>query len=278
MHLDDLAVFERVVHHAGFTAAAQDLGLAKSTVSQRVARLEQRLGVRLLHRSTRSVRPTEAGAALAERMRHVLDQAREAERAVTRQEPHGTLRVTAPRLFGHAFLAPVIARCLGPWPELRVELELTERKVDLVREGFDMAIRVGVSGRLEDSALSARKLGETASVFVAAPGMNQPRAIGVAPPFAWPTREGPLPYEPVVIANSLVMARELAQAGVGLAWLPRFLVEEELARGALLSVFEEQLPPPFGVFAVFPSRRLISPKVRVFLDALVSESALDRPR
>lgn len=284
--LDQVAAFDQVVREGSFTAAARVLGLGKSTVSERVAALESRLGVQLLQRTTRTMRLTDDGAAYAERVRGVLGDLADAERALLdrSEEPRGLLRVTAPRLFGHAFLAPVVAEYLARWPQARVELALNERTVDLVDEGFDVAIRLGT---LADSTLRQRKLGAAGMVHVASPAYldrrGTPRVardlrdhalISVAerPGIRWPlmTSEGPKVFEATerLQVNSLVMAREAAIAGTGIAWLPGFLVREAVADGALCPLLRELAPPAIPIHALTPGGRFLAPKVRAFLDLL----------
>lgn len=295
MSLDDLVVFERVVREGSFTAAATALGLAKSTVSARVARLEERLDVRLLERTTRSLRPTEDGALFYERCVRVVDEAREAEEALLtrRESPHGTLRVTCPRLFGYAFLNPVIAAFLERHTAVRVELTLAERMVDLVEEGFDLALRIG---RPPDSSLVARRLGQAPMLFAASPaylgragtpsgvddlGHHDAIVVSRGGPTAWPVRDGEtirtIPVGGRFHVNSLVMARDAAMHGVGVAFLPAFLAAEGIARGLLVPVLPDHAPPPMPVHALYPSRRHLTARVRAFIDLLVETTAASPP-
>ncbi len=257
-HLDDLVVYERVHARLSFTAAARELGLSKASVSTRVVRLEERLGVRLLQRTTRSVRPTEAGRQYAERCRRILADVREADEAVTATapEPHGLLRVTCPRLFGTLFLGPVLGEFLSAHPRVRVDVMLTERRVDLVEEGFDVGIRVG---QLSPSSLVARRLGEAAAVRVAAPG-GDTGPIGI----------GPRAGDQRACVDSLEMARDLAIAGIGAVELPRFVCAEALDSGALVSL--GGAGAGFPIHAVYPARRLLSARVRRFVDRLVDHA------
>lgn len=286
--LNEMATFERVVRDGSFTAAAESLGLAKSTVSTRIARLEARLGVRLLSRTTRQVRPTEDGRAYFERCQRVVTAAREADELVThaRAVPHGLLRVSAPRLFGYVFLAPVLDDFLARFRDVRVDLVLVERLVDMVEEGFDLAIRVG---RLDDSSLIARRLGLGRMKYVASPAYLEARGQPERPqdladhdllvvtrtgraswPFATPQGMHARPVEGRVVINSTRMALELAVNGQGVAFLPEFLAADALMSGALDPVLAEFDPPPMPIHAVYPSSRHVSAKVRAFLDVLVA--------
>jgi DNA-binding transcriptional LysR family regulator len=293
--LNQIAVFERVVRDGSFTAAARSLGLAKSTVSERIASLEERLGVRLLQRTTRTMRLTDDGAAYLDRCTRVLAELREAEDALreTQVVPSGLLRVTAPRLFGHAFLAATVAEYLQSHPQVRVELMLAERQVDLVEEGFDVAVRLG---RLGDSTLRQRTLGAASMVHVASPAYlarvgtpEQPEELqshdviavgdgtGVRWPFVGP--EGPkvLEIQPRLLLNSLVMARQAALDGAGVAWIPGFLARDAVQSGALLPVLAAWAPPPLPITALVPGGRFVNAKVRAFLDLLVERVGAESP-
>ena len=286
--LDELAVFECVARLGSFTAAAEELQLAKSTVSDRVRKLEAAVGVRLLQRSTRSVRTTPDGAALYERARRIVQDARDTFNAVQgrQEEPFGTLRITCPRLFGYAFLGPLIDEYLRRWPAVCVALVLTERSVDLVDEGFDLALRIGV---LPDSSLVVRRLGEAQMAFVASPGYLDQRGrprdaraltghdlIGVSSDnsAAWP---GIGAIASRFHVNSLVMARDAALSGAGIAFLPAFLIAEALAKGLLEGVLTALLPPPLPINALYPSSRQLSVRVRAFLDLLVARTQSSPP-
>lgn len=270
--LDDMEVFERVVREGGFTPAARALGIAKATASARVARLEERLGVRLLHRTTRVVRPTDLGLAYARRCAAILADVREAELAVAAAvpRPHGVLRVTCPRLFGTAFLTPVVAEYCRLHPEVGLELSLTERQVDLVDEGYDLAIRLGP---LQDSALVARKLGAAALVAVASPSVardhpDAAEAPWVAVGVSRSVRVGPRSVRARIAVDSLEMARDLAVAGLGIAQVPRFLCHAQLGAGQLVEPWPDLAVAGFGIHAVYPPHRQLSARVRAFLELL----------
>ncbi|MFK7928466.1 MAG: LysR substrate-binding domain-containing protein, partial [Myxococcota bacterium] len=157
---NELAIFVKVVQEGSFIEASRSLGVPRSTVSRKIASLEDRLGVRLLQRTTRSVQPTDEGRAYYERCSPLIREAAEAARAVgSRQDvPTGRLRITAPSVLGHHFLGPIVSDFLAQWSDVRVELLLTDRVVNLVEEGYDLAVRVG---KLPDSNLIARRLGES---------------------------------------------------------------------------------------------------------------------
>ena len=294
LDLNAMVVFERVVRDGSFTAAARSLGLSKSSVSQRVARLEERLGVRLLQRTTRTLRLTDDGAVYYERCARIAAEVREADAALTeaRPVPHGLLRVTAPRLFGDAFLVGIVAEFLARYPQARVDLVLAERLVDLVDEGFDVAIRIG---RLDDSELRVRGLGGAPSVYCSSPAYLERRGRPADPDqlkehdllvvsdttrATWMFSGGAtsrLSVEGRLRVNSLVVARNVALRGAGIAWLPRFLSDDALRSGELVPILEEFAPPAFPIFAVWPSNRHLSAKVRAFLDLLAEQTAAAPP-
>jgi DNA-binding transcriptional LysR family regulator len=293
--LNEMVVFERVVREGGFTAAARALGLSKSAVSQKVSRLEARLGARLLQRTTRSVRLTDIGAGYYERCARVVAEAREADRWVSGAQlaPRGVLRLTAPHMFGDAFLTPIVRRYLTCHPEVSVDLMLAERVVDLIDEGFDLAVRIGA---LADSGLVVRTLGYARSIYCASACYLRARGapetpadladhdcvvVGHALEARWPMA-GPDGVEPCGVtgrfaANSLVMGRDAALGDLGVAFLPGFLCDDLIRRGALRLVLAEYAPPTYPICAVYPSSRQLSAKVRAFLDLLAAETASAPP-
>lgn len=291
--LDDitsLAVFARVVEGRSFTGAARALGISKSAVSARVARLEARLGVRLLRRTTRQLSVTEAGLALYERASRLVTAADEA--AATAEgaggTPRGLLRVTAPAAFSELYLAPVLAELLAAHPALTVELDLSERQVDLVGEGFDVAVRLS---RLRDSSLVARKLAPDRLVVVASPAylsrVGAPRSPGdltrhnclrsahLTPGGEWGFRSvgaGSTGSGNLIVGDASVL-REAACVGLGLALLPSSLVARELDAGRLVTVLPGFPRRELGLYAVHPHLRQVPPKVRAFVDLLVRRFA-----
>jgi DNA-binding transcriptional LysR family regulator len=291
-NLSGMAVFAQVVESRSFTAAAQRLGMSKAAVSKQVSRLEERLGARLLNRTTRRLSLTEIGAAFYERCARIVAEAEEAELAVTRLHaaPRGTLRVDAPVSFGLQYLAPILPAFMAQNPELSVDLTFNDRFVDLVEEGYDVAVRIA---RLPDSSLVARKLSESRALVCAAPGYWQRRGRPVHPAdlaahncFAYSylaTRNewrfrGPDGPASVRISGSLTanngdVLREAAVAGLGVAMLPAFMVCDELRAGRLEPVLRDFEADPVGIQAVYPHNRHLSAKVRAFIDHLVA--ALD---
>lgn len=280
-----MLLFTVVVREGSFTRAAQQLGITKQSASERVARLEEQLGVRLLERTTRRLRVTEIGSRYYERCSTIAAQIEEANREAQHQqaEPTGLLRVSAPFLYGRRFLTPVISSYMARYPKVRVDVLLADRRVHLVEEGIDLAIRIG---EVDDASLAVRKLGEGHVYYVASPAYVaerrrlRPRAlltlrcIGMRTVETWQLASVSLKVEPVLVVNDLEMACEAAVAGIGVARLPALVCRSAVESGKLRVLFDAQ--PAFlrPVYAVFPSRRHLAAKVRAFVDLL---SALVEP-
>ncbi|UQA59858.1 LysR family transcriptional regulator [Polyangium aurulentum] len=283
-----LAWYCKVVESRGISEAARALGVSKAVVSKYVTALEEELNARLLHRTTRAVRPTATGRAVYERARTVLEDMRSLEAAARaeRAEPAGTLRVTAPVAFGLTGFGELVAAFARAHPAVRVEIALTDRYVRLADEGFDVAIRI--AKRLDDEDVLAVRLATTRMLVCAAPAYlaraGRPRApqdladhacIAYAPAgtsgrVAWhvagPSGDERVWIEPVLRADSSVLLRDATRAGLGIAVLLSFVVEPDLRSGALVELFagaEERT-----VFAVYPAPLHASAKVRAFVRAL----------
>lgn len=281
----DLLVFAIVARELNFSAAARRLGRTRQRVSETIARLEGRLGVRLLERTTRAVRLTEAGAAYAASCAAIAAQIDEANAAVRARQsaPTGRLRISAPGLFGRRFLAPIVSRFLRRHPGVTVELSLSDRRVDLVEEGFDLAVR---AGELADSALTARRIGGSRIVWVASPELlagrppPRPEALGgwpcvlTRPGERWELGDRALRVEAALTVDDLEVACDAAVGGAGIVRLPRFLCAAALADGRLVELFGDLPPVVRGVYAVWPSRQHVPARVRLFVDALVAEGSL----
>jgi DNA-binding transcriptional LysR family regulator len=274
-----MILFAVVVREGGFTSAARTLGLSKQSVSERIAKLEARLGVRLLERTTRRLRTTEPGAAYYARCAAIASQIDDANREVQsgHDEPVGLLRVSAPVLYGRRFLAPVVVDYLRRHPAMRVEIALADRRVDLVEEGFDLAIRVG---ELDDSSLTAKRLGDAHSYYVASPAflaahgrptvrsLRRARTIGMRASETWEIGGASHKIEPVLVVNDLEAGCEAAVAGLGIARAPALVCREAVLEGRLVVLFDDETSALRPVFALYPSRRFLAAKVRVFLEAL----------
>jgi DNA-binding transcriptional LysR family regulator len=279
-----------VVEHRSFTRAARVLGQPKSTVSRKIAELEEQLGVRLLQRTTRAVKATDLGEAYYERCTRIVAEAAEANAAVASAgaAPQGLLRLTAPVTFGATFLGEVVTHFLATYPGASVETVLTDRRVDLVGEGFDLAIRIG--SRVQESSFFVRRLGPTRLVLAASPAYlarrGEPRAPGElrehdcllygelpqAASWVFAGPEGPVtvPVAGRLVANNAALVRSAALAGLGVARLPFFQAAPEIEAGRLRAVLPTWSPAVASVFAVYPNNRHLSPKVRAFLDCLVA--------
>ncbi|UVE19052.1 LysR family transcriptional regulator [Pseudomonas sp. LS44] len=283
MGLDDALIFTRVVECHSFTLAAQGLGMQKSTVSRRIALLEERLGVRLINRTTRKLRLTEVGQAYYERCRQIMLDFAEAEHAVMQlqREPSGLLRISAPIEFGQLFLGKVLGAFMRQYPEIRAEVELTSRPVDPVEEGVDIAILVGPP---QDSTLIARKLFESrrrlcaSPAYLAAHGVPESieqladhRAILLPSdaPRYWPLIGESVVCQRVMSCNNITFAREAVLAGAGIAGLPLMISEYAVRRGELIELLPQARLPVGEVHAVYPSRRFQAMKVKTFLDFLM---------
>lgn len=290
--LNDLYYFARVVDFGGFAPAGRALGVPKSKLSRRIALLEERLGVRLLLRSTRRFSVTEAGQAFYGHCRAMLVEAEAAEEAIElrRAEPRGTVRLSCPTALLDGGVGAMLAEFMALHPRLEVHLAATNRRVDVVGEGFDLALRVRPPP-LEDSDLVLRVLAERNQCLVASPALlaRQPAPLAPAdlaalPSLAMGTPQGEhawrlagpggveavVHHRPRLVTRGMVMLRTAALAGVGIVQLPRMVMREELARGTLVPVLPEWAPRPEIVHAVFASRRGQLPAVRALLDFLAA--------
>jgi DNA-binding transcriptional LysR family regulator len=287
--LNDIVVFARVARERSFTKAARALGMPKSTVSERVARLEARLGVRLLERTTRSLRLTASGTAYFERVSRIVHDLDDAEAAVTAAHitPRGLLRVGSPLLFAQVFLADVVSDYLARFPEVQVEMVVADRPFDMLAEDLDVAIHV--LGTM-DAQLVARKLGIGERVCVASPGYIGARGMPEIPTDlgdhdclgSGPTRQLTWSFDDkagashavAVVARYAVSSVELvhraALAGHGIVMLPSFLCASDLARGTLVRVLEGWSPGEVVVHLVYPSSRHLSARVRAFVDLVIA--------
>lgn len=291
----ELDVFVRVIELGGFSAAARACGMTPSAVSKLVARLERRLGTRLVNRSTRQLQLTPEGCAFYERGVRILADLDEAERCASdHSTPRGRLRVNANVPFGHHFLLPLVPEFLARHPEMTLDIVLTDEVVDILEQRTDVAVR---AGPLKSSALVARKLGATRMVIVGAPGylarhgtpasvealrqhnMLGPNYTRVAT--GWPLRVGGEDHRVMpqgnVQASDGEALRRLALAGVGLARLAAFQVREDIAAGRLIPVLEAANPGDTEeVHAVFMGQGGYLPlRVRTFLDFLVEHVSLE---
>jgi len=287
-NLADVAVFVRVVERGSFTLAADELELSRAVVSKYVSRLEERLGARLLHRTTRRLSLTEAGAALFEASRGALERIEEAEGAVAQlqSEPRGRLRVSAPMSFGILHLGPALTEFAREHPRVTLDVRLDDRFVNLIEEGVDVAVRIGA---LTDSSLVARKVATTRSVVCAAPAYLAEHGEPEAPEdlaahncllysylstanvwrFTGPDgRDIPVAVNGSIRINNGIVIADAAVAGQGIVLAPTFYVAPLLRDGRLRRILANYRLPELGIHAVYPQRDHVPPKVRAFVEFL----------
>ena len=288
--LNDMLFFVEVVERGGFAAAGRALGIPKSRLSRRIAQLEEDLGVRLLQRTTRKLSLTEVGAAYLRHCQAMRDAAQAAKDTVeqVQRAPRGTVRVTCPVTLSQTVLAPLIPHFLAQYPDVRVEMQVVNRPVNVVEEGVDVALRVRAT--LEDSAtLVVKKLDVAHQVLLASPAYLQRYGVPQAPQELmvhqvlsmsafdgvahWRLRSdtgAELQLQPPVryVADDLMSLKLAVLAGAGVCYLPSYMCEAEMARGELVRVLPQWSFPPSIVHAVFSSRRGLTPAVRSFLDFL----------
>ena len=288
---DDLACFVAVAERGSFTAAAVELRVQKPTVSRHIQQLEQRLAVQLFVRTSRAVKLTQDGRTYLEHAKRAVDAARAATRAVSEaSSAAGTLRVTTTPFFGDVLMAPVLLEYLRRYPEAAIDLELTRDTVDLVAGDFDIAIRFG---KLADSTMRARKIGEAFVGCYASPQYLARRGIPAAPEdlqdhdvigmtrgkdvISWPFQRG---GKRVVVerrarlgTSSTTLAEAAALTGLGIVRLPGPIVRAAVQRGKLVSVLADWATPLIPVQVVMPKRSPQPPRTRAFIDLLIAEAS-----
>jgi len=293
--LSDVAVFVQVVRDGSFTKAADRLELSRSVVSKYVTRLEERLGARLLNRTTRRLSLTEAGRVFYERSRRGLEEIEEAETEVSRLqgEARGLLRVNSPMSFGILHIAPLLPEFLAENPEVTVDMNLDDRKVDVIEEGFDVSIRIT---DLPDSSLVARRLGPCRHAIVAAPAYLEKHGVPRAPDdlrdhniIAYQYQESAtdwhfltedkeqitVPVSGSIKMNNSLALREALLGGIGITRTPTFVVGEDIAAGKLVSLLPNYQTLEVSIYLVYPQRRHLSPKVRAFVDFVAARISSD---
>jgi DNA-binding transcriptional LysR family regulator len=288
--LNAMLLFAKVVEHGSYSAAARATGLQTSKLSRRIAELERQLGVRLLQRSTRKVSVTEVGQSYYLHCAALEAEASAAQETIdrTRSTPQGLVRMSCPISLIQGAVGAIVARFLVRQPLVRVYVDMTNRRVDVVEEGIDIALRVRTPP-LETSDLAMRKIADSAAMLVASRAFldrhgrpAHPSELARVPTLAmttagdkytWHFREKDctpiaVTHIPRLMTDSFEALREAATAGVGVAYLPQFVVQESLNAGALERVLPEFSLPPGLLHAVFPSRRGMVPAVRALIDAL----------
>ena len=290
---EDLQAFVAVVESGSFTAAAERLNMAKSAVSRRVSALEQRLGVQLLRRTTRVLNVTDTGHSFYEHSARILSDLVEAEAAVQQEhgELRGTLRVALPLSFGVRHMCKPIAAFGKLHPKIDFDLDLNDRRVDLIEEGVDVALRIG---RLQDSSYVAKKLFDVRAVVCAAPhylkahdAITSPEDLykhrclvysNLAEPNKWVYRESDgsehsLVVQPALRASSGDFLANAAAQGMGIVIQPTFIASEAIRRGALVPILTDYDWPTTPAYAIYPPTRHLSYRVRAFIDFLAERFA-----
>lgn len=293
--LSAMRTYRRIVELGSFRAAATDRGLSTAAVSKQLAELENDLGASLLTRTTRRLATTQTGQAYYERCARILDDIAETEAAVTASQaaPRGLLRVTAPMSFGLLHLMPLVPAFMRDHPEVRLDLVLNDRAVDLIDEGFDVALRIRTS--LADSSLIAKRLGSVTRVLCASPDYIAGHGAPERPadlvrhrclvyslsdtPAEWtlapPNGAEPVTVriEPALSVNSSMGLREALLAGIGLSLIPSFVVWADLEAGTLVPLLPDHAATGRTLHAVYPHSRHLSPKVRAFIDFMTAAYA-----
>jgi DNA-binding transcriptional LysR family regulator len=295
LDLNDLYFFTKVVEHKGFAAAARVLGMPRSRLSRRIGLLEERLGVRLIQRSTRRFTVTEVGHEFARHCVAMVVEAGAAQEVIeqVRTTPQGIVRVSCPTALLTFHVSDMVARFMAASPKVEVHLEDTNRRVDVIREAFDVSLRVRFPP-LEESDLVLRVLGESRQKLVASPDLLQrlkrpcvPADLSTLPSLSWASLnqdhewrlEGPsgatarISHHPRLITENMMALRRAALQGTGIVQLPTMVIEPELAEGKLVDVLPEWAPQTGIIHALFPSRRGLLPSVRAFIDFLAAEYA-----
>jgi len=292
--LDGIVIFVEVINAGSFTKAADNTGHSTSYISKEVNKLEERLGVRLINRTTRSISLTPEGELYYQQCQQITDDAQQAESSVNQRqlEPQGSLKVSCPISFGMPHLKPILAKFLSLYPKVNLDLNMTGRQVDVVADGFDVVIKTATE--LEDSSLISRLLMKSYGVTVASPQylarhgkpthpseLSQHKTITYSyakSPNVWQylTEQG----EPIsvnldsrMITNSPEMELELALAGQGITRMPKFNLSDKLATGELVTLFDDYRKTPINVYLVYASKKHMSAKVRCFIDFVIQEVA-----
>ncbi|MCB1855212.1 MAG: LysR family transcriptional regulator [Halieaceae bacterium] len=288
--LNDLYYFVKAVEYGGFAPASRALCIPKSKLSRRIAALEERLDTKLIYRSTRSFHLSEVGQAYFQHCKAMLVEAESAQDAIDSllSEPRGTIRLTCPIALLHAHIGCMLAEFMVQYPQVNIHLEASNRHVDLIAEGVDVAIRVRPPP-IEDSDLIIRVLSERSLSLVASPALVAARGapghladlaqwpcLGLGQPqyhfsWRWNSPESKLvevPFAPRFVTTDMVALRNAALAGVGVLQLPTLMVTDQIRNGSLIKLLDGWTAPPEIIHVVFPSRRGLLPSVRALIDFL----------
>ena len=290
--LNGMVVFKQVADCGSFTQAATLLNHSKSYVSGEINKLENRLGVRLLNRTTRQISLTAAGDIYYRQCQNIITDALQVERQLSGQQlnPKGNLRVSCPVSFALAMIRPILGEYMDLYPQVIVELELNDQLVDVVADGFDLALRA--SGQLPDSSLISRKLTSVDIVTIAAPSyltqwgrpqspdeLVHHRTINFRSTVnqnVWQYQDksgqqSTVKVDSHFITNSAEMELALCKAGQGIARVPKLVLSDEIENGSLVLLFDDFLPVTVDIFLIYPNRKYMPSKVRSFIDFLVSK-------
>ncbi len=294
LDLNDMRSFAAVVEQGSFNAAAQALGMPNSSLSRRIAQLEDRLGVRLLQRSTRSFAVTELGQSFYQHCRGMMIEAQAAQDVASNAlaEPCGTVQLACPITLLHMQVAGVLADYMQRYPQVQVKVMALNRAVDVIGEGLDLALRVR-DEPLEDSELALRQLGTSEQWLVASPALIErlgplqaPKDLRTWPSLAqagektvWQLRQGEpaaslnVTHQPRMLCSDIETLKQAAESGLGVAQLPVQMVQEAVAQGRLQRLLPDWEVPGKNIHAVFPTRRGQLPAVRALLDMLAEAFA-----
>ncbi|NRD30648.1 LysR family transcriptional regulator [Shewanella sp. DC2-4] len=291
-HFSALSIFVTVVECGSFSLASQKLGLSKSAVSKRITLLEQSLGIQLLHRTTRSLSLTEAGARYFDYVRPAVKLAEEGLDAISelQQAPQGNLRIAVPMVFGRLHIAPLIPEFLRRYPKIQLQMQMDDKTTDLIAGGFDLAIRIG---ELPDSSLIARKIAPCLSVICASPEYLARHAAPQTPQqlsqhnclfysyfrdgveWTFLSPQGPTRIQPLgnYQVNNSDAIHQATLDGLGIANLPRFMVDADLQTGRLQALLTNHPLPEHGIYAVYTQRKYLPTKVSVLIEFLMEKLA-----
>lgn len=291
--LSAVRAFVAVANSGSFARAADLCGLTRSAVGKAVSRLEEQLGTRLLQRSTRSVGLTVEGELFLERGSQILADLDEVEASIRQDqaEPVGILRLTVPGSYGRLRILPILHRYLAAWPNIKAEVNFSDRVIDLVEEGYDLSVRIGAVPT--DTQLITRVIAHSSTILCAAPSYLETHPAPLTLEeithhrrLAFGSRRRPLPWQfhkpdktiavidtsPYMLFDSADAIRDATLLGSGIAYLPDFLIEEDIHAGRLVALLPDHKTEKLPIFAIYPSRRHLSNKVRLFLDMLTNST------
>jgi DNA-binding transcriptional LysR family regulator len=289
---DGMVIFVHIVKSGSFTLAADISGHSTSYISKEINKLEARLGIRLLHRTTRSLSLTQEGELYFQLCQQIIEDAEQAENAIigNQGEPQGRIKISCPISYGLSNLSPILSQFTEKHPKIQLELDLNDRKVDLISDGFDVVIRA--TEHLEDSSLISRRITQSEALVLASPSYLAKHGVPQHPselaqhkiinysnlkqPNIWLFNDHngsaiQVHVESHVLTNSSTLEIALGVAGQGIFRVPRFALKDELKTGVLVELFSDWPKTSIGIYMVYPSRKHMSAKVRSFIDFVVEE-------